>query len=350
MLRSTRDTARQVIAFHPAPGSWVAASQAAVAVTLFPALFALFGQLQLGLLASFGALIILYSSDRSRRERALKLPVYGAGFLAGAVVGVVAGGSLAARFLALGGAAIAFSFLTITLRIGPPGAVFPVLVTGATGQLTAAPSVGGLGLDPLVVLGMVALGTAAGYIVTVAPLLVPGVRARDAARPFQPGWSFSFPPDSQRIFWRLVAAILLSVVISAGLGLHHSAWVLIAAISVLQKDADVRGGAVRITQRLVGTLLGAGLAMPLHLVTPGGLALVATVGLLVFGYVVLLRRNFMLALMCVTPMALLIVAGGNPDDFGAFTEIRVTDTIVGAVVAAGVLLAVVLRRQKVLEH
>ncbi|KXC05049.1 FUSC family protein [Microbacterium hominis] len=338
-------TLTDVVAFHPSPGSWVAAVQAALAMTLLPTAFLFVGQLQLGLLATFGALIVLYLSDRSRRERAVKLPIVAAAFLGAVVVGLVAGTNLVASLVAICAVALVCSWLSLTTGVGPPGAIFPVLSAGAAAQLASSPQQGGMGLPPGVIIGMVALGAACGYAVVVAPLLTASGRRRDATRPQKAAWSYAMTPESQRILLRLVVAVVISATVSYSLGLHHVAWVLLAVIGILQKDSDLYAGTVRLTQRVVGTTVGAGIALLFLVWAPEGFLLIAVVGVLVFGFVLFLRRNLMLALMLVTPMALLLVSGGMPGQLAASTGTRLIDTLVGAAVALAVLLAVAVYRR-----
>jgi uncharacterized membrane protein YccC len=342
---SLQATLADVVAFHPSPGSWVAAIQAAIAMTLLPTAFLSAGQLQLGLLTTFGALIVLYLSDRSRRERAVKLPLVAAAFLASVGVGLVAGNNLVASSVAVCAVALVCSWLSLSTGVGPPGAIFPVLSAGAGAQLAASPQQGGMGLAPGVIIGMVALGSACGYAVVVAPLLTASGRGRDAARPHNVAWSYGMTPEARRILLRLSVAVIISAAVSYSLGLHHVAWVLLAVIGILQKDSDLYAGTVRLTQRVVGTTVGVGGALVFLVWAPEGLILIAVVGVLVFGFVLFLRRNLMLALMLVTPMALLLVAGGMPGQLATSTGTRLIDTLVGAAVASAVLLVVALYRR-----
>lgn len=337
--------ARALVYFAPAPRAWVPATQAAIAVAGPPAVFAAFGQLRLGLLAAFGALIVLYLSGQSRRERAAKLQVIAGGFLVGTIVGISTGNSLPTSLLAMSIVAVVFSYLSLTFNVGPPGAIFPVLTAGSMGQLTAPVSMGGGGVDPLLVLSVVALGVITGYVVVVAPLALPRVRADDAKLPHDYRWTYSWGPDSVRIFARLTVAIVLAVLVSAWLGLHHVGWVLLAVISILQKDSNLHLGTLRMAQRLIGTALGVCIALIFTSWIPERFALVAVVGGLVFGFVFFIRSNLMFALMAVTPMALLLVAGGSRPLLEASIGTRIIDTVVGGAVAATVLSTVAVSRR-----
>ncbi|MGK3948030.1 FUSC family protein [Microbacterium sp. K2] len=342
---SAARTARALVHFAPAPRAWVPATQAAIAVAGPPAVFAAYGQLRLGLLAAFGALIVLYLSGQSRRERAVKLPVIAVGFLVGTIIGISTGSSLPTSLLAMSIVAVVFSYVSLAFNVGPPGAIFPVLTAGSMGQLTAPMSMGGSGADPLLVISIVALGVVAGYVVIVAPLALKRVRTADAALPHDSRWTYSWKPDSARIFARLTVAVVLAVLVSAWLGLHHVGWVLLAVIGILQKDSDLHLGTFRTAQRLIGTALGVCIALVFMIWIPEGFALVAVVGGLVFGFVFFIRSNLMFALMVVTPMALLLVAGGSRPLLEASMGTRIIDTVVGGAVAGVVLGAVSITRR-----
>ncbi|MFS0732985.1 FUSC family protein [Microbacterium sp. 1P10UB] len=340
-----RDAVRELVALHPAPGAWVAATQAAVAVAVLPAVFTIAGELQQGLLGSFGALIVLYLSDRSRQERAAKLPVLAAVLIAAAILGVFTGGTLLTSLTVVCAVALVGAFASLAFAVGPPGAIFPVLIVGAAGQLTAPVATGSAGMEPSRVILMIMLGAVVGYAAIVLPLLLPRVRERDRQKPTDYRWRFAFPAEARRILARLVVAVIAAVVVCAALGLHHVTWVLLAAIGVLQKDSNLGHSTIRMLQRLVGTTLAISVVALFDVWTPEGLVLVAVVAVLTFGFVALLKRNLLFALATVTPMALLLASGGSRMQLLAVTDIRVVDTMVGAGIAAAVLGAVALGRR-----
>lgn len=70
------------------------------------------------------------------------------------------------------------------------------------------------------------------------------MRRRDALVRGDHRWAFAFTPESARVLVRLTIGILLALLISAPLGLHHAAWVLLAVLGILQKDADVHRGTI----------------------------------------------------------------------------------------------------------
>ncbi|MFC7879872.1 FUSC family protein [Isoptericola sp. NPDC057391] len=143
--------------------------------------------------------------------------------------------------------------------------------------------------------------------------------------------------------WRLagVRVVLASVVAGAGTlaaGLSHPAWAQLGATATLQ-GASTRHAVVRALQRGGGTVLGALLAWPLlaaHL--PFAATCVVVVVLQVVTEVVV-GRHYGLAMLTITPMALLMTSLGGSVDPAGIAASRALDTVLGAVVGV---LAVVL--------
>ena len=182
-----RDGLRRLVEVRPSPRRWPTALNAALALVLPGLALTLAGQPTLGLVASNGAFLTLYLGDRTPAQRARRLPLLAVGLFASGALAVVAAPVPVLGTLVLAAIAFAAAVLTLGLRVGPPGAVFFVMIPGIVGSLVAPPSLGGAGDDPLLVLGVLALGLAFAYLIVVAPLVVPSVRARSrAAGPRRP--------------------------------------------------------------------------------------------------------------------------------------------------------------------
>jgi hypothetical protein len=311
------------------------ATQAALAMVLAVGVPALLGRTDLGLLASAGALTALYLAARARRERAGRLPIVQAGFLAAAVVGAATGGSpFAPLVLAL--LTVAASVLVLGFSIGPPGAVFVVLVAGVTGRLTAPVTSGGVGLDPRLVIGMEAVGCALAYAIAVLPLLVPSVRRRDAALPVA-SVRFRIDAATRIVLIRIAVGAGIAAGLGAMLGLHRAYWVLLAVVAALQAGHGRRMTALRGVHRALGTLVGAAAFALLALVPLPGVVLALVVGALQFVTELVVVRHYGLALVFITPLALTVAEAGSPGPVPALILDRIVDTAVGAAVALLVL-------------
>lgn len=339
-----RDDVRSLFALRPSPVRWPHALQAALAIGLPTVGFALAGRADLGLLASTGGFLAVYLATRSRRERAATLPFVALGLVASAVVGVLASGSLLGALLAVFAITVVSAALCIGFAVGPPGVLFFALVGGVAANLAAPATIGGAAIDPLVVVGLLALGCAVSYAVVLAPLLSSRVRLRDAEiYAARPPTRFVLDDAGRIILIRLVVASAIAVAIAAPLGLPRAYWVVVTVVVILQSGHTVRLPALRGVHRVAGTFVGLGLFALITLLGAEGIWIGLVLMVLQFGVELTVSRNYGLALVFVTPLALLLsTQGGNIDEIVAD---RVIDTLIGTVIALGVLFgAIALRR------
>jgi len=332
--------------FHKTEPQWPTAVTATAAVALPLLVFAVAGQLTLGLTASLGSFLVLHLPDRSRHERAVRLPAMMAGFLLAAMIGIVTGTSLLGSLVAMLVVAVVSSLLGLGFAVGSPGSMFYVLITGAMGTLTAPASLQGAGLNPGVAIGMLVIGMATAYLVVLAPLVVPSVRRRDATLYAKRSpWRFAFTAEVKRIFWRLTIATAVAVTVSAALDLHRVQWVLLAIIAILQKDSQVRLSTLLALHRVLGTAVALLVFYLIALWDPDGLTLVALIAVLMFLFRILQARNLGLSLVAITPMALVIAAKGAGEPLIDVVGVRIEDTSLGAGIALLVLIAVTVSRR-----
>ena len=343
---TVRSELRDLFVFRESPVRWPVAVQAALAMGLPITIFTLLGQQQLGFIACTGGFTALYLSNRARRERAILLPLIAVGLIASASLGALVSWSPALSLLALFAVAVGASVVLLGFGAGPPGGLFFMLVTGVAIRLVAPPSLDGVGLSAGLVIGMLAIGSAIAYAVVMAPLIVPSVRRRDAAAHAERvRFRFSLTGDTRVILIRLTVACAIAALVSAPLGVHRTYWVLLTVIAILQNGRRLRLTAVRGIHRVAGTLVGLLLFALVVRLDPQGLWLALLLAALQFVIELVVIRNYGLALIFITPLALLIAAQGDPGDVGSITLIRVEDTLIGAAIALIVLLgALALRR------
>jgi len=337
---------RSVFELRPSPPRWRIAVQGAVAIGLPTLGFALAGRPELGLLASSGAFLALYLTSRSRRQRARNLPLLAAGFLAASALGVLASDSAALGLVVLFVVAAVSAVLCLGFAVGPPGAFFFVLVAGVSGDVTTPAARGGAGVDGWLVLGMLALGLATAYLIVVAPLALPRVRAADALVAPAPV-RFAIDETIRVILIRLIVASGIAVLVAAPLGLHRAYWVVVAVVAILQNGHRLRLTFVRGIHRVLGTFVGLGLFALLQLAHPSGLWVGLLLIVLQFAVEMVVVRNYGLALVFITPLALTISAQANSADVGMIVGDRLLDTVIGAAIATAVLFAalVLIRRR-----
>lgn len=136
-----------------------------------------------------------------------------------------------------------------------------------------------------------------------------------------------------------VSILVLTAV--AGSDQPHLYWVVAFSALVLHQGGPRVARTYRALHRLTGTVLGLGLFLVVALLQPSGWWLIALIVTLQFTIELLVTRNYGLAVMLITPLALLIATGGDVPErpFGLVGE-RLLDTVIGVLVALAVLWAV----------
>ncbi|WP_460717938.1 FUSC family protein [Nocardia heshunensis] len=133
---------------------------------------------------------------------------------------------------------------------------------------------------------------------------------------------------------RVATAGVVAGVVAGATGSQHPHWAILTALIILQAGPDRVHGGVRALQRLFGTALGLGMFAALIQLQPSGFALVAVLAVLQFGVELFITRNYALAAIFFTPVAL--IAGGaglGGQAIGAVMRDRLVETAIGVVVA-----------------
>lgn len=405
----------------PAGRRWSIGLRAGAAVAIPGALVVAAGYPNAALYVTYGAFAVLYGEGRPYRVRAAVVATAGLALMLVAAVGVVVGtyapggiANKAATILALTAVAVPVVYTVDALRLGPPGALFFVLVCG--GALGATE----WGVTPERILICAGLGAIAAVIVSMAgaaidrhkPERVATQRAVDAVDIYaQPGnatvdarhaagaaissaWTalhdagLSHRSDSPLVntmlethrrfteiavgnkmvldhlipgdhvlvvrpsIWyrlrrsvrfrshatitagRVGIACLGAGVISAAVGLTRPQWAILSALVIVHMGPDRLHGTVRGLHRFAGTVIGLGLFAVLYQLSPTGYTLIAAIATLQFCTELFLPRNYAVAVMFVTPIALL--SAGVVTLQGSVTSIvrdRLAETLIGVAVA-----------------
>lgn len=129
----------------------------------------------------------------------------------------------------------------------------------------------------------------------------------------------------------MAAAVLLTCVISYGLRAGHPSWAVLTTALVMSVTRDRLALTRRALHRVSGTVIGIGVFAVIHSVHPRGLLLIVIALALVYCIQMLAVRNYALAVIFVTPMALLISTAAAPyRPIGEIAGQRVFETIIGA--------------------
>jgi hypothetical protein len=320
---------RRLLILAPAPGSHRIAARASVSVLVPLLVLWSAGHLDWSIYATFGAFTSLYGRERTGRAR-LRLQVE-AGVTQVAVIalGVLVGQSDHRAWLAVPIAALvaAGASYESTLRgWHPPGSLFQVFGFAA---VASAPATADDVLPAVLVAGASALfSVLVGYAGPAVRRT--GTVALAADRPI--GGAVE---GLGRYALQSGVGVLLAGAIATSAGIGRPYWAMVSAVVPLV----ARDLAVQVTRglhRVIGTGVGLLVAWALLSLDVRGLALVVAVALLQAGAELLVGRNYALALVCVTPLALLMVHLVVPVATRELLADRAVETVIGVAVGVAV--------------
>jgi uncharacterized membrane protein YccC len=143
---------------------------------------------------------------------------------------------------------------------------------------------------------------------------------------------------------RVGLAALVAGAIASTLDIRNAYWAIAAAVLVLHQGLDWTHTVQRSLARVLGTLAGLLIAGVLLAAYPQGLWLVFTVALLKFIIALLKVRNYALAVLFITPLALILASGGSHvTGIVGLLDARAVDAAIGCFVALAVYWATSLR-------
>ena len=150
---------------------------------------------------------------------------------------------------------------------------------------------------------------------------------------------------TRQVMLRVAVAVPLAGAASALLGFSHVYWAMAAAILMLHQGAHRLATLQRAAERVIGTLVGLGLAAVILSVHPLGLWLVLVVSLLQFAIEMTVVRNYALATVFITAIALTIATGTHRVDVVALLVDRGVQTALGCGVGIAVYLFAATRQE-----
>jgi hypothetical protein len=150
---------------NPSPVRWPIALKAAVAGAIPLTGSIALGHPGIGLMATLGSFTVLYGPTTAGRFRIRLMLSIAFGLIAAASLGALTAGHPMVTLLSLVGVAMVATFVCITLKIGPPGSYFPVLVIGVANLLASR------GMPVAMILGAAALGAGTAILVGMSDLV-----------------------------------------------------------------------------------------------------------------------------------------------------------------------------------
>ncbi|ROQ38683.1 fusaric acid resistance family protein [Frondihabitans sp. PhB188] len=333
---------RELLSVLPHNRAHWGAVRAAIVITVPIATLALTGHADLTLYATFGAMAGVFGRHATYSARLYQQAVAGLSLslavFVGTAVGVVAPGS----FLAVGAiAALSLVGLLVSKRVGllPVPSLFLVFAAGSTSSFHHAPA-------DLVLAAALPLGAAALAIVVgqVGRILPPSRATKHPRREIVPLRAVLAAPGARLEMVRYVVGPLVAGAIATGVGIGHPYWAAVAA-TVPLTGATLGAKFGRGTQRLVGTVVGVLLAAALIGADPPLGVLIAAVGVAQLLAELFVLRNYALATMAVTPLALIMVHLASPAPLGTLIADRLVETVIGVLVALVLLVVTSPRRR-----
>lgn len=331
---------RSLVTLAPAPAArWSIALQAGLSMFLPLALFTVLGRGDLGLQAAGGAFTATYLTALAPATRARVLPVVGIGLVLCAAAGAALAPYPVLAAIGLVVMALLVAALHFGFRLGAPGPVFFVLAYGLATHVTAVVD-GRRVADPILFLAAMTVGVAmtcatATVFVLIRRALRPG--SEWVGQEIEP--RFALGPDSRALLVRVVLVAAIGTLLSLLLiDAERAYWAVCAGVAVIGVNAGRRVAFIRGSQRLFGTVVGAGLFAALAALPLPGFVMPLLFGALQFGAEVFVLRNYAFALVFITPLVLLLIVSTTPQaGAGAPSALiveRVIDTLVGAVLGA----------------
>lgn len=315
--------------FGPNAGAHRVAARAGISIAIPLLILVLVDHAGWAAYAAFGAFTSLYGRRSGYAERT-GMQAMAALFL---TLSVVMGATLAllpggAWWAVPGAALVAVTGQIVSSAFGwhPPGAIF--LVFGIT---VSASIPGRADLVPIAAT-VAALSAAFAMLVgRIGALREPARRPR-AIVPNADLVGTLQDPMQRITLLRLLIGILVAGTISTGLGGSHPSWAMVAVVATLtgplRQTQMVRG-----VHRVVGTLVGVLVAWPLLATHPSPIVMVVLIMVLQMAAELLVGRNYAVALLAITPLALLMGQLSSPRPIGSVLTDRAVETALGAVIA-----------------
>lgn len=139
---------------------------------------------------------------------------------------------------------------------------------------------------------------------------------------------------------RCAVAVAVAGAVATGAGIGHPYWAMVAALAPLTV-AGTTHQVARGVQRAAGTLAGLPLAALLIWLDPPLPVILAFVVVAQGAIELVVTRNYGLALVLITPLALTLGHLANPEPVGALLWDRLVETVIGVVI--GMVLAILTR-------
>lgn len=337
LMRAMNDVAtsplRSAFVFGPHAGAHRVAARAGVSVAIPLLILVLIDHTDWAAYAAFGAFTSLYGRRSGYAERTGMQAMAGLFLTLSVVLGATIALLPGRAWWTVPGAALVSvtgQIVSSAFRWHPPGSIF--LVFG----ITVSASIPGRAELVPIAATVAALSAAFAMLVgRVGALREPAQRPR-AVVPTANLEGTLRDPVQRITLLRLLIGIVVAGTISTGLGGPHPSWAMVAVVATLtgpRRQIQIVRGA----HRVIGTLAGVLVAWPLLATHPSPLVMVVLIMALQMAAELLVGRNYAIALLAITPLALLMGQLSAPRPIGPVLTDRAVETALGAVIALAML-------------
>lgn len=283
-----------------------------------------FNQLEWGLTASLGGLVILYMPESNVTKRLLVVAVVSFGFIVSYTVGALLGFSETWGPMGVMLFAFFVHWVTTFLQVKPPGNFFFIMIASIA---VCAPF--HLEEVPLKI-GVLSIGTMIAFLLAAMHGLLMTTKIPDQKQE----WILPQLPYTRKRE-SLVMGLFIggSIWIAKAMDLENPYWVPISCLAVMQ-GVSSRLVFRRSLHRVLGTSVGMLIAYVVLLFRPGPLGFILGILLLQFIVEMLIVRHYALAVVFITPMTVFLAEAAhpivhNPPDL---LSIRFFDILLGSVI------------------
>lgn len=330
---------RDLFRLGPHGGAHRVAVRAGASVAIPLLALWLIGRTDLSLYATFGAFTALYGRNHTHLPR-LRMQFSAAVYLVAMVtIGTAVAVSPAREWLVIPVAAVcaaAGSFLSDALHWHPPGPLFTVFALAACASVPTEPQ------QVPIAFGLAAASAVISMLIGMAGYVRPAARKLRHTP-----WRITFravaaSPASRAGMLRYGGVVLVTGLIPTMTGLGHPYWAMVAGVAAIS-GADTTARLVRAGHRILGTVVGIGVAALILALDLPALATIVAVVVLQMIAELFVGRNYGLTLAFVTPLAILMVELAHHVDAGVLLRDRFVETALG--VAVGVIVVLLSHRR-----
>jgi uncharacterized membrane protein YccC len=306
MAEQIKPTLKDFLVIHPGPWAHGVALRAGISMLVPLLVLVAMGRPEWSAYAAFGAFASLYGRNHIHLSRAVMQASAGALLTVSVVAGVLVGNLASRAWVAVGMAAVVAVLGSVIAAVQdwhPPGPLFLVFAFGA----------------------------------------VAGLLRRQRSRPRR------LAPPRPADAVRCALPVLLAGGAATAVDIGHPYWAMVAAVAPLSAPG-LSSQLVRAGHRIIGTLLGLLTSAVLLALTLGPLGTVLLVAGLGIVTELVVGRNYGLALLFITPMAMLMGQLADPRPIGPLLFDRGVETVIGASIGGLIVLVEQLLRRRALRR